>query len=82
MVLKEIEVTKPEGMNSRSCALLVQHAMRYQCDVTMEYRAKKVNCKSVMGVISLGLKSCDKVILIARGEDEEDAAEDVAALFQ
>jgi len=82
VVLKEIEVTKPEGMNSRNCALLVQHAMRYQCDVMMEYRAKKVNCKSVMGVISLGLRNGDKVILITRGEDEEDAAEDVSALFQ
>ena len=81
MVLKEIEVAKPEGMNSRNCALLVQHAMRYQCDVMMECFAKKVNCKSVMGIISLGLKCGDKVILITRGEDEEDAAEDVAGLF-
>ena len=81
MVLKEIEVTKPEGMNSKNCAVLVQRAMRYQCDVLMEYAAKKVNCKSVMGVISLGLKCGDKVILITRGEDEEDAAADVSEQF-
>jgi len=81
MVLKEIEVTKPEGMNSKSCALLVQKAMRYQCEVSMEKAAKKVNCKSVMGVISLGLKCGDKVILITRGEDEEEAAVEVAGMF-
>jgi len=81
MVLKEIEVTKAEGMNSKNCALLVQRAMRWQSDVLMEYMAKKVNCKSVMGVISLGLKCGDRVILIARGEDEEDAAADVIELF-
>ena len=81
MVLKEIEVTRPEGMNSKSCALLVQRAMRFQSDVLMECGAKKVNCKSVMGVISLGLKCGDKVILITRGEDEEDAAADVSELF-
>jgi len=81
MVLKEIEVTKAEGLNSKNCALLVQHAMRWQSDVLMECAAKKVNCKSVMGVISLGLKCGDKVILITRGEDEEDAAADVIELF-
>jgi len=81
MVLKEIEVTKPEGMNSKSCALLVQRAMRFQSDVMMECGAQKVNCKSVMGVISLGLKCGDKVILITRGEDEEDAAADVSEMF-
>ncbi len=82
MVLKEIEVTKPEGMSSKSCALLVQHAMRYKCDVMIEHAARKANCKSVMGVIALGLKCGDKLILITRGEDEEDAAEDVCILFQ
>ena len=81
MVLKEIEVTKPDGMNSKSCALLVQSAMRFQSDVMMERGAKKVNCKSVMGVISLGLKCGDKVILITRGEDEDDAAADISELF-
>ena len=81
MVLKEIEVTRPEGMSSKSCALLAQKAIRFQSDVFMEYKAKKVNCKSVMGVISLGLKCGDKVILITRGEDEEDAAAEVSELF-
>lgn len=82
MVLKEIEVTKPEGMNSKNCAALVQHAMRYQSDILIEHSVRKANCKSVMGVISLGLKCGDKVILITRGEDEEDAAEDICAMFQ
>ena len=81
MVLKEIEVTKPDGMNSKSCALLVQRAMRWQSDISMEYKAQKVNCKSVMGVISLGLKCGDKMILIARGSDEDDAADDISQMF-
>ena len=82
MVLKEIEVTKPEGMNSKNCAALVQKAMQYKCDIAIEHAARKANCKSVMGVISLGLKCGDTVIMIARGEDEEDAVEDICTLFQ
>ena len=81
MVLREVEVSKPEGMNSRNCAALAQSAMRWQSEVWLEYAAQKVNCKSVMGVISLGLKHGDKVILITRGADAEDAADDVAGQF-
>ena len=81
MVLREVEVTKAEGMNSKNCVLLAQAAMRYKSDVFMEYNGQKANCKSVMGVISLGLRCGDKAILIMRGEDEDDAADDMAGQF-
>ena len=79
MVIKEIAVGK--DINSRDCALFVQHAMRYNSEILLEFDTKKINCKSVMGMISLGLKIGDKVIMIIKGDDEENAAGELALLF-
>lgn len=80
MVLREIEIKK--DITSKDCALLVQHAMRFSSEILLEAGTRKVNCKSVMGMISLGLKKGEKIILIVKGDDEEDAVLDIEYLFE
>jgi len=80
MVIKEVSVKK--DLDSKSCSILVQHAMRYNSDVLMEVGVRKINCKSVMGMISLGLKAGNKAVLIIKGEDEEAALADMVDLFE
>ena len=80
MVLKEL--TAKKDIDSKGYALLVQHAMRYNSDVLLEVGVKRVNCKSVMGMISLGFRTGDKAVLIIKGEDEEAALADMADLFE
>ncbi len=47
--------------------------MRYDSEITFEMGTKKINGKSLMGVISMALKSDDVVTVIAKGDDQEDA---------
>ena len=80
MVLKEITIKK--DVDSKGYAIIVQHAMRYNSDVLMEVGTKKINCKSVMGMISLGFRAGNKAVLIIKGDDEEAALADMAELLE
>ena len=58
--------------------MLVQVASRHSSSVYLETEGKKVNAKSIMGMMSLGLDSGDMVTVIADGPDEEDAVTNMA----
>jgi len=80
MVLKEIAIKR--NADTKECSLIVQRAMRYDSEVLMEVGAKKINCKSVMGMISLGLHAGESAVQIVKGADEEAAMADMAELFE
>lgn len=80
MIIKQITITQKE-ITSRDLALLTQRAVRFESEVFLEQGSKKVNAKSIMGVISLGIKDGTVLAIVAKGKDEEQAAEDIAALI-
>ena len=57
--------------------MLVQVASQFESTVYINSDAKKVNAKSIMGMMSLGLDSGEKVVVIAEGSDEEKAVEEI-----
>ena len=57
MISKRIEIKLPEGLEARPIALLVQVASQYESSVYVESEDKKVNAKSIMGMMSLALPS-------------------------
>ena len=63
----------PKGLEARPVALLVQVASQYESSIYVEIQEKKVNAKSIMGLMSLGLAEGDKITIIANAPDEEDA---------
>ncbi|MGN1399925.1 MAG: HPr family phosphocarrier protein [Bacillus sp. (in: firmicutes)] len=73
MVKKEVEVRLKSGLQARPAALFVQEATRFQSDVFLEKEGKKVNAKSIMGLMSLAIGSGTKITLITDGKDEEEA---------
>ncbi|MEG0766620.1 MAG: HPr family phosphocarrier protein [Clostridia bacterium] len=81
MIRKEIVFGQTDGLQSRSAALLVQVACKYNARVLIEQGSKVINAKSMMGVLSLGAKSEDKVYLAVEGEDEEQATEAIMRLI-
>lgn len=81
MVIKEVEVVKEDGLMNRDAQVLVRHAMRYDSEITYERGTRKINAKSIMGVVSMGLRKGDKVMIIAVGDDCEAAASDLSALL-
>lgn len=73
MVEKQIEVHLKTGLQARPAALFVQEANRFHSDVYLEKDGRKVNAKSIMGLMSLAIGSGSAVKLIVEGRDEVEA---------
>ncbi|AZV49968.1 MULTISPECIES: HPr family phosphocarrier protein [Bacillus] len=82
MVQQKVEVRLKTGLQARPAALFVQEANRFTSDVFLEKDGKKVNAKSIMGLMSLAVSTGTEVILIAEGEDEQEALEKLSAYVQ
>ena len=74
---KEIEIGLETGLEARPVALLVQVASQFESDIYIESGSKRVNAKSIMGMMSMGLQSGDAVTITVSGEDEEVAMENI-----
>lgn len=73
MMKQEITIQILEGLEARPVALLVQVASQYGSEIYVESDNKKVNAKSIMGMMTLGLFAGETVTVSADGEDEEEA---------
>ena len=63
-----------EGLEARPIAMLVQKASQFTSKVHIEVGTKKVNAKSIMGMMSLNVCGGDEIVVITDGCDEEEAA--------
>ena len=61
------------GIHARPATLLVQTASKFASDITLDYKGKAVNLKSIMGVMSLGVGQGADVTISAEGADADDA---------
>lgn len=77
MTKKVVEIKLQNGLEARPVAMLVQVASRYDSSVYLETCGKKVNAKSIMGMMSLGLDLGEAVTVIADGTDETVAVENI-----
>ncbi len=73
MIKKPVKVNLNIGLEARPVAQLVQLANQYKCEIHMEVDNKRVNAKSIMGMITLGLDNGEELIISANGEDEKEA---------
>ncbi len=77
MKSKEITIRLENGLEARPVAMLVQVASQYDSTIYLESEGKKVNAKSIMGMMSLGLDTGEKVTAIVDGSDEDAAIEGI-----
>ena len=77
MITKSIEIKLPRGLEARPVAELVQLASKYESTMHIEAQSKKVNAKSIMGMMTLNLTSGEAITVIADGSDEEQAVADM-----
>lgn len=77
MLTKKILIKIPTGLEARPVALLVQVASQYESNIYVECEEKKVNAKSIMGMMSLGLAAGEEVTVTVDGIDEEVAMENI-----
>ena len=75
MVKKAVTVCREDGLEARPIAMLVQKASQFSSVVHIEVGTKKVNAKSIMGMMSLSVCSGDEVVVIAEGADEQAAVD-------
>lgn len=77
MVTKKMTIKIPSGLEARPVAVLVQVASQFESSIHIECEDKKVNAKSIMGMMSLGLAAGEEVVVTADGQDEETAMEKI-----
>lgn len=70
-------IVSDTGIHARPATLLVNKAGRYQSEMELEYNGKKVNLKSIMGVMSLGIPKGASVKITAEGSDEQEAIQGI-----
>ena len=73
MVQKSMEVQLDNGLEARPVAVFVQVASQYENTIYVEVDDKKVNAKSIMGMMSLGLDNGETLTVVADGSDESAA---------
>ncbi len=77
MIKKSITVKIPNGLEARPVAVLVQVASQYESAVYVESDEKRVNAKSIMGMMTLGLNEGESVTISAEGADEKEAMQGI-----
>ena len=77
MVKKSVKVQLDGGLEARPVAVLVQVASQFDSAVYVESEGRKVNAKSIMGMMTLGLAAGDHVTVEVEGQDEHFALESI-----
>lgn len=73
MVERQFKIIDDTGIHARPATLLVQKASQFKSEISLEHKNKKVNLKSIMGVMSLGISKNAEINIAAEGNDEEEA---------
>lgn len=77
MITKNMTIELKQGLNARPVAVFVQVASQFDSSIFVEYENKKVNAKSIMGMMTLGLAAGENVTVSAEGKDETEAIQSI-----
>ncbi|MDR2547472.1 MAG: HPr family phosphocarrier protein [Lachnospiraceae bacterium] len=82
MIEKKAVIGLESGLEERPIAVLVQKASKFDCSVYLVSDNKKVNAKSIMGMMGMGLRSGESVMIVTQGVDEVEAADEITAYLE
>ena len=77
MTKKSIQIKLESGLDARPVALLVQEASKYDSVIYIQSGDRRVNAKSIMGMMTLGLDIGEELVVTAEGADEEVAVDGI-----
>jgi len=82
--MKELiyEIKDPLGIHARPAGLLVKKAASFKSDITISKNDKTADLKKIFGIMGLGVKQGDKVVIKISGEDELEASEAIKEFLQ
>ena len=81
MIKKDFDIKNKMGLHARAAALFVQTANKFASDIFVEKNNERVNAKSTMGIMALGISKNSKITIIIDGIDEEEAVEELSHLI-
>ncbi len=81
MIQKELEIINKLGLHARASAKLTQLAGKFKCEVWLTYNKRRVNAKSIMGVMMLAAGKGSIVVLETEGYDEQAASDALTTLI-
>lgn len=73
MISRDVTIINTSGLHARPATFFIQKANSYKCSIWVEKEDCRVNAKSLLGVLSLGISKGTTITLIADGADEADA---------
>ncbi|HCW80586.1 MAG TPA: phosphocarrier protein HPr [Ruminococcaceae bacterium] len=82
MYVKDVLVQNQVGLHARPATFFIQKANEYKSSIWVEKEERRVNAKSLLGVLSLGIVGGTTIKVIADGSDEKDAVESLVKLVQ
>ena len=80
MKIENVEVKNQVGLHARPATFFIQKANEYKSSIWVEKEERRVDAKSLLGVLSLGIVGGTTIKVIADGEDEEDAVDGLVNL--
>ncbi len=75
-------ITDPEGIHARPAGELVKAAKAFTCSIKLAKDGKEGDCKKIFGIMGLGVKQGNEVVLTFEGDDEDAACEAVSKFMQ
>ena len=75
MCMKDVEVKNQVGLHARPATFFIQKANEYKSSIWVEKEERRVNAKSLLGILSLGIVGGAKIRIIADGSDEQLAVD-------
>ncbi|MBR0207935.1 MAG: HPr family phosphocarrier protein [Oscillospiraceae bacterium] len=81
MISKEVVINNQVGLHARPATFFIQKANEFKSSIWVEKEDRRVNAKSLLGVLSLGIVKGTVVTLIADGADEDEAIATLSALI-
>lgn len=82
MYVKEVSVENQVGLHARPATFFIQKANEYKSSIWIEKDERRVNAKSLLGVLSLGIVGGTTIKIIADGPDEQAAVEGLVQLVE
>ena len=82
MVSRTITIKNAEGLHARPASEIVKSATQYTSSIQLDVNGNKYNAKSVLNIMSAGIKNSTEITVICDGVDEESALEGVVQVFE
>ncbi|MBR6736345.1 MAG: HPr family phosphocarrier protein [Oscillospiraceae bacterium] len=82
MFMKEVSVQNQIGLHARPATFFIQKANEFKASIWVEKEERRVNAKSLLGVLSLGIVGGTTIRIIADGNDEQAAVDSLVALVE